>query len=112
MPARHDAASIRELTHFDVRATVAEELDSLRPGRRMTRAVHDEIRTEAADDIPHARDAFRRGRELADVNGRLGAELARQPEPWLLRRADRDHSSCSHFLGRGDGEDADRTGPL
>ena len=47
-----------------------------------------------------------------DVDRGLGAEVARQPQPRRLRRADGDHPAGAHLLRRGDGEDADRAGAL
>jgi hypothetical protein len=64
----------------------------------MAGAVHDEVSAEAADDRAHAGDALAAS-SLLDVDGRLGAEIARgfsaafgaptrPPGGPLLRRGD------------------------
>ena len=49
---------------------------------------------------------------LLNVDGRLGAELARKLQSRVLRRAHADDATRTHLLSRGDGEDADRPGTL
>ena len=51
-------------------------------------------------------------RHLLDVDRRLGAEIARQPQPRLLRSADGDHAARAHFLRRRHRQNADRAGAL
>jgi hypothetical protein len=50
--------------------------------------------------------------ELASVNWRFRAELARQPEPRRFRRPDADHPPRAHLLRGGDRQNSDRTGAL
>src|SRR5215203_5068231 len=52
------------------------------------------------------------GDVTASMTRRLGAELARQRQPRLLRGADADHPAGSHLLRRRDRQDADRPGAL
>ena len=74
----------------------------------MTRAVHHQIRAEAADDLAHRRDA-RLGRgEFLNAYGRFGAELAAERKPRRFRRADYDHAPRAHLLRGSHGEHADR----
>ena len=74
----------------------------------MARAVHHEIGAEAADDLADRRDARLWRRELLNIHGGFGAELATQREARLLRRADHDHAARAHLLRGRDREHADR----
>src|SRR5262249_7700909 len=47
-----------------------------------------------------------------EVPRRLGAEFARELEPWRFGRADADHARGAHFACGGDGENADRSRAL
>ena len=57
VPIRVDRASVGELAHLDVGASVAEHLDPFGTRRRMTAAFDDQIRTETSDGLSNCVDA-------------------------------------------------------
>ena len=108
MPGSVDRARVGELAHFNIGAAVAQHLDALGAGGWMARTIHHEIGAEAADDVAHLLDAFRRRPDFLNVDGGFRAEFARQLEPRRFRRADTDHPARAHLLGRCDGQNSDR----
>jgi hypothetical protein len=78
----------------------------------MARAIHHQIGAKSANDVPHPLDTFIRKLEIFDVHSGLGAEFARESQPWLLGRADSDHPGRPHFLGGRHRQNSDRAGAL
>src|SRR5580700_1255360 len=112
VPRSHDRPGVGELAHLNVGTAVAQKFDALRPGARMSCAVHHQVRAKAADDVADSFDPCVWRLELVDVHCCLGAEAARQGEPRGLRRADADHATGSHLLRSRDSQNSNRSRAL
>src|SRR5436190_17002830 len=78
----------------------------------MARAFHDEIGAKTSYYVAHRLDARLRRMQFFDIDGRLGAEFARERQPRRLRCADADDAAGAHFLRSRHSENADRAGAL
>ena len=108
-----DRARVGELAHLDVGAAVAQHLDALRARARMARAVHHEIRAEAADDVAHRRDARFGGVCTSSMFTVASApNLRASLQARLFRRADANHAARAHLLRGGHRQNADRARAL